>query len=242
MKIILPLLLAAYVVFSQEATKFQIPTDSSGILIPVIPPPKPDTVQKLGLTGNLPLNLVTLSAKDTASFETYSRRLSLVKDSISASHRAMESVKKNTVSFMPELEPKGEFEKQTEYDARKAKWDKELNDRTERDTKSLSLRLAELEKARKKIEENQASLYSSVSIKSRPEAASIWIGKEEIGATPAEYEHLIPGTVKISIRKEGYNPWDTTFVVHGGGGGKHKRRDVSGEKGKLKREKERGLA
>jgi len=197
--------------FSQEAIKFQLPTDSSGAVVPVALPQKPDTVQKLGVASNRPLNLAELSAKDTASFETYSRRLALVKDSIAAEYRAIESVKKNTVSFMPKLEPKGEFEKQAEYDARKAKWDKELADRTERDTKSHTLRLAELEKAKKKIEENQLSLYSSVNIKSSPGAASIWIGKEEIGATPADYSLLIPGTVKISIRKEGYNPWDTAF-------------------------------
>jgi len=221
-RIYLPILLVVSTVFSQEAIKFQIPTDSSGALIPVVLPTKPDTIQKLGIASNRPLNLAELSVKDTASFETYSRRLSLVQDSISASNRLIESVKKNTLSFMPELEPKSEFEKQAEYDARKAKWDKELYDRTERDTKSLSIRLAELEKAKKKIEENQVSLYSSVNIKSVPENASIWIGVDEIGTTPAEYNYLIPDIVKISIRKEGYNSWDTTFAVPSGGGGKHK--------------------
>jgi len=207
----LALLFSVSVAFSQEAIKFQIPTDSAGTPVPVALPQKPDTVQKLGVVSNLPLNLVELSIKDTAGFETYTRRLALLQDSISATYRAIDHVKKNTVSFMPPLEPKGEFEKQAEYEARKDKWDKELFDRTERDTKSHAMRLADLQKAKKKIEENQASLYSSVNIKSSPESASIWIGKEEIGATPADYDLLIPGTVKISIRKEGYNPWDTTF-------------------------------
>ncbi|MDR1830343.1 MAG: PEGA domain-containing protein [Candidatus Fibromonas sp.] len=207
----LALLFSVSVAFSQEAIKFQIPTDSAGTPVPVALPQKPDTVQKLGVVSNLPLNLVELSIKDTAGFETYTRRLALLQDSISATYRAIDHVKKNTVSFMPPLEPKGEFEKQAEYEARKDKWDKELFDRTERDTKSHAMRLADLQKAKKKIEENQASLYSSVNIKSSPESASIWIGKEEIGATPADYDLLIPGTVKISVRKEGYNPWDTTF-------------------------------
>jgi hypothetical protein len=208
----LALLFLISAAFSQEAIKFQIPTDSSGALVPIAMPKKPDTVQKLGVVSNLPLNLVELSAKDTAvRFETYTRRLAIVQDSISATYRQIDAVKKNTVSFMPKLEPKGEFEKQAEYEARKDKWDKELSDRTERDTKSHTTRLEELYRAKKKIEENQASLYSSVNIKSSPEAASIWIGKEEIGTTPADYDLLIPGTVKISIRKEGYNPWDTTF-------------------------------
>ena len=209
----LALLSLAYAAMSQEAIKFTIPTDSSGTPIPVALPQKPDTVQKLGPASNLPLNLPMLTAKDTASFETYSRRIALVQDSISATYRAIETVKNKTKTTMPELIPKDEYERQTEYDARKDKWHKELFDRTERDTKSLSQRLAELEKAKKKIEENQVSLYGSVSIKSSPEAASIWLGREEIGATPADYNLLIPGTVKISIRKEGYNPYDTTFVA-----------------------------
>jgi len=204
-------LIFASMAFSQEAIKFKIPTDSSGAPATVVLPKKPDTVQKLGVASNRPLNLAELSAKDTASFETYSRRLAIVQDSISATYRAIDAAKKNTVSFMPKLEPKGEFEKQVEYDARQDKWHKELAERTERDTKSHTTRLAELEKAKKKIEENQVSLYSSVSIKSSPDAASIWVGKEEIGATPADYGFLIPGMVKISIRKEGYNQYDTTF-------------------------------
>jgi len=180
-------------------------------------PSKQATAQKLGVASNRPLNLVELSAKDTASFETYSKRLALVQDSISATYRAIDAVKKNAVSFMPVFEPKNEFEKQFEFDERKAKWDKELYERIDRDTKSLTTRLAELEKAKKKIDENQVSLYGSVSIKSSPEADSVSIGKEEIGRTPAEYNYLIPGTVKISVRKEDYVSWDTTFLVTPGG-------------------------
>jgi len=205
------IILAVSAAFSQEAIKFQIPTDASGNIETVVLPKRPDTVQKLGLASNRPLNLMELSAKDTASFETYSRRIAIVQDSISAEHRAIEAAKKRTESTMPKLEPRGEFEPTAEYEAKRDKWHKELAERTERDSKSHTARLEELEKAKKKIEGNQVSLYSSVNIKSSPEAASIWIGREEIGATPADYGLLIPGNVKITIRKEGYNPWDTTF-------------------------------
>ena len=157
------------------------------------------------------LNLAELSAKDTASFETYSRRLSIVQDSINATQKAIEGVKSNASASAPALAPKGEFEKQSEYDARKAKHEKDISDKMQRDIKPMADRLSELEKAKKKIEENQASLYGSVDIKSNPAAASIWIGKDEIGSTPGEYKFLIPGIVKIRLQKEGYNPWDTTF-------------------------------
>ncbi len=142
----LAFLLTVSAAFSQEPIRFQIPTDSSGAV---------DTVQKLGVAGNRPLNLAELSAKDTASFETYSRRIALVQDSISAEYKAIEAAKKKTESTMPKQEPKGEFESTVEYEAREAKWRKELAERTERDTKSHTACLAELEKAKKKIEGNQ---------------------------------------------------------------------------------------
>jgi hypothetical protein len=161
----------------------------------------------------IPLNLSALSAKDTASFETYSQRLALVKDSISWMQKEIEKVKRNTLSLMPALGPKGEFEKQSEFDARKAKWDKEFADLTEHNTKSLAARLAELERAKKKIEENQVSLYGTIEIKTNPEAASIWLNKEEIGASPAEYKLALPGHTVIRIQKENYEPWDTAFAM-----------------------------
>jgi hypothetical protein len=208
--LLLPILLMAAMVCSQEGIKFEIPTDNSGL--PAAPPPKQEP-QKLGVAVGLPLNLSALSAKDTAGFETYSKRHALIQDSIAATYRAIESVKKNTESFMPKLEPKSEFEKQAEYDARLSKWNTELTQRIEKDTKSLTQRLAELEKAKVKIQENQASLYGTLDIKSNPSGASIWLGREEIGATPAEYSLLIPGEVKISVRKEGYDQWDTSLTV-----------------------------
>jgi len=205
------ILFALSLTFAQQgAIKFQIPLDSSGM--PAPPPPKPEP-QKLGVTANMPLNLAELSAKDTASFETYSKRRALVQDSISAMKNEIENVKKKTLSLMPVLEPKGEFEKQSEFDIRKAKWEKDLDENTRRDSKSLTDRLAELEKANKKIEENQASLYGSIEIKTTPEAASIWLNKEEIGATPAKYDLAVPGYTVIRVQKENYEPWDTSFTL-----------------------------
>jgi len=229
-------MLLASVVFSEEPIKFKLITDSTGAPAPVVPvqapaapaqepikfnpvsqpaaPQKPDTVQKLGVASNRPLDLVALSAKDTASFETYSRRVKLVNDSIEATHRLVGALEAKTARDMPKLEPKGEFETTAEYEARVAKWNKELAEKRERDTKSYWLRLQELEKAKKKIEENQVSLLSSVTIKSHPAAASVWINREEIGATPIDDPYdLIPGSHKVIIRKEGYNPWDTTLLA-----------------------------
>jgi len=159
------------------------------------------------------LNLAELSAKDTASFETYSKRRALVQDSISATKNEIENVKKKTLSAMPALEPKSEFEKQAEFDARKTKYEKELDEKTKRDSKPLIDRLAELEKAWKKIGDNQALLYCSLDIKTSPEAASIWLNKEEIGASPAKYELALPGYTVIRIQKENYEPWDTTLTL-----------------------------
>jgi hypothetical protein len=213
------LLLLAFVsvAFSQDVIKFQIPTDSSGAPAPApVAPAKPDTVKKLGPATGMPLNLEAISAKDTASFETYSIRLALINDSIAANYRTMETVKKNSESTMPKLEPKGEFEKQAEFDVRQQKWQDELKQRMARDTKSHTDRLEQLEKAKAKIISNQAALYGSVEIKTNPSAVSILIDKEEVGVSPMEYKMLIPGTRNISLRREGLHQYDTTLQVASG--------------------------
>lgn len=177
------------------------------IAAPVAPPPAPATPPPAAA----PLNLSALTAKDSERFEDYSKRYALIEDSISATRKAIEAARKKAEAELPPLKPKDEFEKQAEYDVRISKWNAEVSARAEKDTKALSARLAELEKAKSKIRENQASFYASVEIKSEPPAAA-WINEEAI-ATPAEYKSLVPGTVKIRLQKEGYNTWETTFQV-----------------------------
>jgi len=198
--------------FAQEgAIKFQISLDSTGM--PVAAPPKPETPQKLGLASNRPLNLAELSVKDTASFETYSRRLAIVQDSIAAMQKEIENSKKRTAAQMPPLEPKGEYEKQVEFDARKEKRERELGDRMIRDYKPFADRLSDLEKAKKKIEDNRHALLCTIDIKTNPTAASISLNNEEIGASPIEYTRALPGNSVLKIQRDGYEPWDTTLAL-----------------------------
>jgi hypothetical protein len=191
---------AAFSQEAQEPIKFQINSKDSGAPVAAAP-----------IVQSAPLNLQALTAKDSENFEDYSKRYSLIEDSISATYKAIEAAKKQAEAGLPPLKPKGEFEKQAEADARAVKYNAEIASRIEKDAKPLNARLAELQKAKAKILENQISLYGSLDIKSNPSAASVWVGKEEIGTTPAEYKLLIPGTVKIRLQKEGYNPWDTTL-------------------------------
>jgi len=201
------------------------PTTTSPVAPPVAapskaaPPPtkQPEAVpQKAVLPSNKSqfLNLTELSAKDTASFETYSQRRALVQDSIAAMQREIENSKKRTMSSVPPLEPKGEYEKQSEFDARRDKRDRELGERMMRDYKPYADRLAELEKAKKKIEDNQSSLYCTIEIKTNPAQASIYLNKEEIGISPAEYNLVLPGLTVIKVQKENYEPWDTTVTLN----------------------------
>lgn len=207
------LVLSVLPAFAAEgAIKFQIPTSADGAPA-AAPPPKQEAPQKLGLTSNRPLNLAELSVKDTASFDTYSQRRALVQDSISAMQIEIENAKKRTQSFMTPLEPKGEFEKQAEFDVRRAKWDKELGEKMLRDSKPFSDRLAELERAKKKIEDNQAALYCELDIKTSPNAATIQINKEDIGISPMKYKFALPGQTVIKIQKDNYEPWDTTLIL-----------------------------
>ena len=199
-------------VFAQEGPiRIKIPLDSTGMLI-ATPLRSEMPVQKLGLSSNRQLNLAELSARDTASFETYSRRLAIVQDSINAMQKEIENSKKRTASQMYSLEPKGEYEKQSEFEERKSKRERELGERMMRDYKPYAERLAELEKARKKIEDNRSALYCTVEISTSP-AASIFLNNEEIGASPAKYDRVVPGNTVIKFQRDNYEPWDTTLTL-----------------------------
>jgi hypothetical protein len=214
------LLLVVSVVFSQEAQepiKFQVPENLNGVPTVTQQQLKPNTAAQ-----NVPLNLSVLTAADSENFQDYSQRYILMEDSISAIRKAIETAKNKAETELPPPKPKGEFEKQADYDARASKWNTDVAARIEKDTKALNSRLAELESAKAKILKNQTSLYASIDIKSNPSDVFVWLGKEKIGegpeeykigATPVEYKLLIPGTVKIRLQKEGYNPWDSTLQV-----------------------------
>jgi len=199
-------------VFAQEGPiRIKIPLDSTGMLIPT-PLRSEMPVQKLGLSSNRQLNLAELTVKDTASFETYSRRLALVQDSISAMQKEIDNSKKRTAAQMPPLEPKGEYEKQSEFDERKAKRERELGERMMRDYKPFAERLVELEKAKKKIEDNRSALYCTLEIKTNL-PATILLNNEEIGTSPAKYDRVLPGSTVIKLLKDKYEPWDTTLTL-----------------------------
>jgi len=199
-------------VFAQEGPiRIKIPLDSTGMLI-ATPSRSEMPAQKLGLSSNRQLNLAELSAKDTASFETYSRRLALVQDSINATQKEIDNSKKRTASQMPPLEPKGEYEKQSEFDERKAKRERELGERMMRDYKPFAERLSELEKAKKKIEDNRSSLYCTLEIKTNL-PASILLNNEEIGTSPSKFDRVLPGNTVIKLQKDNYEPWDTTLTL-----------------------------
>ncbi|MCL1956055.1 MAG: PEGA domain-containing protein, partial [Fibromonadales bacterium] len=199
-------------VFAQEGPiRIKIPLDSTGMLI-ATPNRSEMPVQKLGLSSNRQLNLAELSARDTASFETYSRRLAIVQDSINVMQKEIDNSKKRTTAQMPSLEPKGEYEKQSEFEERKAKRERELGERMIRDYKPYSERLTELEKAKKKIEDNRAALYCTLEINTNL-AASIFLNNEEIGSSPAKYDRVVPGNTVIKLIKDKYEPWDTTLIL-----------------------------
>jgi len=207
----LALSLLAFAFAQENAIRIKLPLDSTGMLI--ASPRKSETQpQKLGLTANRPLNLAELTAKDTANFETYSNRLAIVQDSILVMQKEIENSKKRTTAQMPPLEPKDEYEKQFEFEERKAKREKELGERMLRDYKPFAERLSELEKAKKKIEDNRSALYCTLEIKTNP-VAHIYLNNEEIGTSPAKYDRVVPGNTVIKFQKENYEPWDTTLTL-----------------------------
>jgi len=70
--------------------------------------------------------------------------------------------------------------------------------------------------AKQKLSANDTSYYCTLDITTYPAAASIYLNKEEIGASPAEYNLAEPGYAVIKVQKENYYPWDTTLTFQRG--------------------------
>jgi len=70
--------------------------------------------------------------------------------------------------------------------------------------------------AKPKHSANDTSYYCTIDVTTHPAAASIYLNKEEIGASPAEYNLAEPGYAVIRIQKENYYPWDTTLTFQRG--------------------------
>jgi len=213
------------VVHKDEGIKFSLPITDTTIKA------KPDSVHiqptsskavqtsaPVAVTQNTPrkLNLDSLTRKDSDSFDVYSDRLTLIGDSTGRLLALTDSVTKATEAGMQKPAPKGEFEKQSDFEKRKMEWNTEKTERINVACKPLNERLAELKKARKKIEEIQVSMLGTVKVVTEPAGAYITLGKEKNGVSPVEAEEIIPGTIPMSIRKEDFNPIDTTIVLKPG--------------------------
>jgi len=70
--------------------------------------------------------------------------------------------------------------------------------------------------AKQKHPVNDTSYYCTIDVTTYPAAASIYLNKEEIGASPAEYNLAEPGYAVIRIQKENFYPWDTTLTFKRG--------------------------
>jgi len=210
--------------FAEEGIMFTIPDSEiskPAVIVKDTQPIQPQ-VQEVKVQPIVPitptlttmgLDLEKLTTKDSESFEIYAARIALVADSVKSHKSSIDSISKAISSSIPPLTPKGEFEKQAEFDKRKKDWESNRLLKIKSACQSLENRVSQLNKAKKMLEEIQVSLLSSIEIETKPKGVKISIGKEKSGLSPATIEGVISGKVLIELRLENYNPIDTQIIL-----------------------------
>jgi TonB family protein len=63
--------------------------------------------------------------------------------------------------------------------------------------------------------ETAAPIEGILKVSSKPDGASVWLDREEIGATPLEQRHLAPDVYAVRIEKDGYESLDLVADLSG---------------------------
>lgn len=172
--------------------------NSSATQVEVLPP-NPALLASIAPAGK-PLDLEKLTAKDTEDFNTYSVRLQLVTDSITASHMQVLQIEESVKAQLPPLAPKGEFEKASDFEKRRVAYTAEIEKRSKDRTLAAEKRSAELEEAAEKIRKIQAGMFGVIVVKTIPENASVVLSSTgEVKESPARFEGVVPGQLMVTV-------------------------------------------
>ncbi|GHV16991.1 hypothetical protein AGMMS49938_17480 [Fibrobacterales bacterium] len=158
------------------------------------------------------LDLEKLSAKGQ-SFETYSANRALLADSIAHTNSRIDSVTQAATANQPALAPKGEFEKQTEFDQRKKDREAGLSKQIGATIKPFEERRAALQKADGKIKDIQSTMLSSLEVQTTPAVSKITLNGKDSVFSPATFKDYAPGEIRIQIEKQDYEPRDTLITL-----------------------------
>lgn len=171
------------------------------------------------------LDLAKLTAEDSEDFAEYTKRISLIEESAKTIEVMLQAQLSSTGDSLPPLAPKAEDESDSSFEARKSQYELEVfkATRQKEDAALLMKRLGEMNSAANKLRKIQMGMLSSLLVKTVPDQASVHISSQDLVLTsPAQFEHVKPGDITVSVTCEGYAPSFLPLVIK-----PHEKREVN---------------
>lgn len=171
------------------------------------------------------LDLAKLTAEDSEDFAEYIKRFSLIEESAKTIEVMLQAQLSSTGDSLPPLAPKAEDESDSSFEARKSQYELDVfkATRQKEDAALLMKRLGEMNSAANKLRKIQMGMLSSLLVKTTPDQASVHISSQDLVLTsPAQFEHVKPGDITVSVTCEGYVPSFLPLVIK-----PHEKREVN---------------
>lgn len=170
------------------------------------------------------LDLEKLTAQDSEDFAEYSKRISLIEESAKNIEILLQSQLSSTADSLPPLAPKAEDESDSSFESRKSQYELDVFKaaRQKEEASLLMKRLGEMNGAINRLRKIQMGMLSSILVKTTPDHASVSISSQDIVLrSPAQFEHVRPGDVTVSVSMDGYAPSVLPLVI-----APHEKREV----------------
>ncbi|MBO7061338.1 hypothetical protein [Fibrobacter sp.] len=182
--------------------------------LPVSSPVQADTVAAQQVAPGLDLSKLT--AQDTEDYGEYTRRIALLEDSIKVTEEALRLRMESATDILPPLEPKGENESDSAYEARQFQYDVEKHKamREKEDAAAVMARLGEMKAAVNTLKKIQMEMFASLLVNTVPEKASVKISSQpQTLESPARFTQVVPESLTVSVNLDGYVSQNLPLVL-----------------------------
>lgn len=162
------------------------------------------------------LDLTKLSAEDSDDYGEYTRRIELVETRAKALEDSLQVKMASVADTLPPLEPKGENETDSAYDARQFQHDVNLHKlmREKEDAAAMMARLGELKAAANTLKKIQMGMFATLLVNTVPEQASVKISSQpQTLVSPAKFEQVVPESLTVTVNLDGYETQNLPLVL-----------------------------
>lgn len=162
------------------------------------------------------LDLSKITAQDSDDYGEYSRRIALVEDSSRALEALLQGRMESTSDSLPPLEPKGENESDSAYEARKFQYDIDMHKamQEKEDAAAMMARLGEMKAAANTLKKIQMGMFASLLVNTVPEKASVKISSQpQTLESPARFTQVVPESLTVTVNLDGYETQNLPLVL-----------------------------